>query len=142
MNEPLLKTASRTRVDRARVLRSRKEIEQFFKEKRWLTTRNSKVQAAYAIWPAEEGKDSLQFLFLVTKRNVPKAHDRNQLKRWLRAAVHEVGGFEAIAQQMQNENRRLILMLTISTSPEEIDWGVVLSDVRNIETALLKRALS
>src|SRR5687767_8288888 len=101
MNEPIPEPSTRTRVNRARILRSRKEIEQFFKEKRWLTTRSSRVQAAYAIWPAKEGEESLQFLFVVTKRNVPKAHDRNQLKRWLRAAAHETQEFESVAAKMR-----------------------------------------
>ncbi len=65
-------------------LRSRRLIQQLFKEGRRIT--ESRIQAVYLFLPATRGSHPAAVAFSVPKRSFPRAVDRNRIKRLMREA--------------------------------------------------------
>lgn len=122
---------SRVSVSRANTLRGREVIADFFFQKRNLRMpQGSVLRVSSTVQQLSE--PGLIFLIVVSKRTAKRAHDRNQLKRWIRAAVGETSNFhelEALALTSQLE----ITLLFSPTGPPSpsVNWDSILRSVRS-----------
>ena len=133
MNEPLPSALPHVTIDRQHSFSGKKNLDWFFANRRWVRiTRSNLVEAAWAVreLPLEEAP--LRFLFLAPKRFYKPAHDRNKIRRLLRAAIAEEGIFAAIEQGMHDRNQQLLVMMRITKPIMSVKWEQVLDDVRRI----------
>jgi RNase P protein component len=79
----------------------------------------------------------LQFLFFVTKKDVPRSVDRHKLKRWMREAVRHSEELRDVAMLARKQKKSLLLILRIRKLPSStVNWDYVLPDVLLIGRAL------
>lgn len=117
-------------VNRANTLRGREAIAAFFAQKRNIRLPQGCVlRAAYTSQPSEE--PGLRFLIVVSKRIAKRAHDRNQLKRWVRAAIAEIPAFSEIDEQARASGQLITLLLSPTAPPSKsVNWESI---VRTME---------
>ncbi len=81
----------------------------------------------------------IRFLLLASKRSHKRAHDRNKIKRWLRAAIAEVHEFSTLETQLAARGEQVLVMMRISKPVREVKWDEVVENVRRIAEHLKKR---
>jgi ribonuclease P protein component len=123
-------TISPISVNRANTLRGREAIAAFFAQKRNIRLPNECViRAAYTSQPSAD--PGLKFIIVVSKRIARRAHDRNQLKRWVRAAIGQIPLFAEIDAHARDAGRELILLISPSAAPSKsVNWESILSSVQ------------
>jgi RNase P protein component len=85
-------------VDRQHSLAGRDTLDWFFANRKWIRLgQNSIIECAWAKRALPESESGIRFLLLAPKRSYKRAHDRNKIKRWLRAAIAEVPEFYILA---------------------------------------------
>ena len=131
-------TLSPISVNRANTLRGREAIAAFFAQKRNIRLPNGCViRAAYASQPSSQ--PGLKFLIVVSKRIAKRAHDRNQLKRWVRAAIGQISHFAQMDEQARDLGQELIVLLSPTAAPSKgVNWESILRSVQ----AVAKKAQS
>ena len=133
-------TSRRITPDRQHTLGGKKNLDWFFANRKWIRTAgNSVVEAAWAKRDLPEGETAIRFLFMAAKKSYKRAHDRNQIKRWLRAAITEVAGYANVERVMAEKNQQILVMLRISKAMEDVSWDSILTEVRLIAEHLQKR---
>jgi len=143
--QPLKESALRPlTINRSTTLRGKKELEWFFGVKHNLyLPKGDKppcVRAAWAVRELKEGASPTLFLISVSKKNVRKAHDRNKVKRWMRAALQQVATLPEIAKTKENEGQQLILMIAGLRGPgKDCTFGSITSEVEQYITSLEKK---
>ncbi|HET6512792.1 MAG TPA: ribonuclease P protein component [Candidatus Kapabacteria bacterium] len=122
-------------VSRKNTLRGREAISTFFEQKRNLRLPFGCVlRAAYLATPSPE-HPGLDFIITVSKRIAKRAHDRNQLKRWVRAAIAQVPEFAEIEQKAKDSCLHITLLLSPTSPPSlRVNWGSVLQAVKAVAT--------
>jgi ribonuclease P protein component len=138
----LLPPSQPTRItfDRRHSLSGKKNLDWFFANRKWVRTAgNTLIEAAWATRELPEGEAGLRILILASKRSHKHAHDRNRIKRLLRATIPEVEDFARIETEMNGSGKQLLLMLRISRSVEEVAWEDVVREMRAIGEHLVKR---
>lgn len=123
-------------VNRSNTLRGREAIAAFFATKRNLRLpQGCVIRAAYTSQPSED--PGLQFIIVVSKRIAKRAHDRNQLKRWVRAAIGQIPAFSELDQRAE-EARMLITILLSPIAPPSrgVNWESILRSVEAIPDKL------
>jgi RNase P protein component len=133
-------------IDRRHSFSGQKNLDWFFANRKWVrmgiiasakgVPSKSIVEAAWSSRPLSEGEAGVQFLLLAPKRNYKHAHDRNKIRRWLRAAVAEVELFAHIEDRMLDNSRQLIVMMRISKPLSSLSWSAILDDVHTIAERL------
>ena len=133
-------------LDRRHSLAGRDNLEWFFAHRKWIRTSSlSSIECAWAKRPLPIGDRSptseagIRFLLLAPKRSHKRAHDRNKLRRWLRAAITETEAFFALEEKMFAACEQLLLMMRISKPVNDVNWDMVLADIRTIGEHLKKR---
>ncbi len=134
---------SRLTLDRRHSLAGRENIAWFFANRKWirlssLNDRSSILESAWAKRPLPAGDAGIRFLLLAPKRSYKRAHDRNKMKRWLRAAITKAEFLE-LEEKVVANSEQILLMMRISKPIREVTWAAVLEDVRNIKEQLKKR---
>jgi len=130
----------RLTLDRRHSFSGKRNLDWFFENRKWVRTAgNTLVEACWAVRPLPEGEAALRFLLLAAKRSHKRAHDRNKIKRWLRAAITEVAEFGEFESAMQSNGRQALVMLRISRPVSEVRWEKILLDVRAIALHVSKR---
>lgn len=81
----------------------------------------------------------VRILLLASKRSYKLAHDRNKIRRWLRAAITQTEAFPQIEETMLARGEQLIIMLRISKPVRAVQWDAIVSDVHTIAVHLTKR---
>ncbi len=81
----------------------------------------------------------IRFLLLAPKRSYKRAHDRNKIKRWLRAAIAEVPEFFAIETELATRSEQALVMLRISKPLKDVTWAQILDETNRISELLMKR---
>lgn len=103
---------------------------------KWPGTKPSVVEASWNFDPTAK-TPPLQFLFFVTKRDVPRSVDRHKLKRWMREAVRLAPDLEEVSLLARKQRRSLLLILKIRKLPSaQVKWDTILPDVQLIGSAL------
>jgi ribonuclease P protein component len=134
---------SRLTLNRSHSFSGEKNLDWFFRNRKWIRTAgNSLVEAAWAIRELPEGEPGLRFLLLASKRNYKRAHDRNKIRRWLRAAITEAKEFASLEETIAAGSKQLLVMMRISRGMHEVQWDHVKSEVGAIVRHLEKRNLS
>ncbi len=134
---------NRVSPDRRHSLSGRKNLDWFFANRKWVrNTGNSVVEAAWATRDLPQDEAALRFLFLAAKRSYKLAHDRNQIKRWLRAAVTEASGFAELEQVMAERGQQVLLMLRIAQPIPEMSWELILKEVVSVVLQISKRSIT
>ena len=134
---------SRLNVDRKHSFSGRENLAWFFANRKWIRGEGI-VEAAWAKRPLpvddrSSNEAGIRFLLLASKKSYKRAHDRNKIKRWLRAAIHEVPEFAEIEATLSSEGRQAIIMLRISKPVEELKWSSILENMQSIAATLQKR---
>jgi ribonuclease P protein component len=133
----------RLTLDRRHSFSGQKNLDWFFKNRKWVRTAgNSLVEAAWAIRELPEGEASIRFLLLASKRNYKRAHDRNKIRRWLRAAITETEEFASFEKAIAGKDKQVLVMMRISKPLREVEWDKIKSEVGAIARHLEKRNLS
>jgi ribonuclease P protein component len=133
---------TRISLDRPHALRGKKTLEWFFANRKWVrTARLSIVECGWAERPLPEGEAAIRFLILASKRSYKKAHDRNKVKRWLRAAVAEIESLPSLESTLAERHIQLLIMLRISRPLASVKWPEIISDLEAIAAHLSKRTL-
>ena len=130
----------RLSLDRDHALRGSKTLEWFFANRRWVrTAKLHVVECSWAERPLPESEAPVRFLILAPKRSYKRAHDRNRIKRWLRAAVNQVSAFAELESCVKERVVQILIMMRISKPIREIDWVTIVSDVESIAEHLWRR---
>lgn len=133
-------TVRRLTLDRPHALRGKKTLEWFFSNRKWVrTARLAVVECGWAERPLPVDEAAIRFIILAPKRSYKRAHDRNKIKRWLRAAVAETPEFTEIEAKLSERRAQLLIMLRISKPMSTVKWTDILSDVNSIASHLMKR---
>ncbi len=128
---------ARVTIDRRHSLNGRITLEWFFKNRRWLRRASvTAVEAAWAKRPLPESEVPLRFLLLVSKKTHKAAHERNKIRRWLRAAIAETGSFSGIEESARARNEQIVIMMRVSLAVRELKWELILNDVQETARAL------
>lgn len=133
---------SRTRlsVDRRHSLSGRDNLDWFFANRKWVRTgSNSIIECAWAKRLLPESEAGIRFLLLASKRSHKRAHDRNKIKRWLRAAISEIPAFAEIESELSSSREQFLVMMRISKPVRELEWPSILGEVKKIAEYLQKR---
>jgi ribonuclease P protein component len=127
---------SRLSIDRRHSFAGRENLSWFFANRKWVRVANRFVEAGWAKRSQPEGDAAIRFLILASKRSHRRAHDRNQIKRWLRAAIAEVPTFLSIESECQSHGEQVVVMLRTSKPMKELKWEEILKDVERIAVKL------
>jgi len=134
---------SRLTLNRSHSLSGKKNLDWFFANRKWIRTAgNSLVEAAWATRELPEGEAGIRFLLLASKRNYKRAHARNKIRRWLRAAITETEGFASLEDMIVPKGKQVLVMMRISKPLPEVKWDQVRSEVGAIARHLEKRNLT
>ena len=119
-------------VNRANTLRGREAIAAFFAQKRNIRLPHGCViRAAFSSQPSPD--PGLKFIIVVSKRIAKRAHDRNQLKRWVKAAIGQTPAFAELDQQVTESGSELILLISPNAAPSKgVNWQSILSSVEAV----------
>src|SRR5256885_12325652 len=122
----------RLTLDRSHSLSGQKNLDWFFANRKWVRKAgNSLVEAGWAIRELPEGEAAIRFLLLASKRNYKRAHERNKIRRWLRAAITEISDFTLLEESLSANGQQLLVMLRISKPLREVTWQQILKEVAN-----------
>lgn len=127
----------RLSIHRGNTLRGRTTITEFFDTKvnLRLETRQP-IRAAYSIQYETFAEERLVFLIMTSKRVAKRAHDRNQLKRWLRAGIAENPRYAELRDQLAFGHMTATLLLTPTLAPgPDMNWPRVQIAVTEVATA-------
>src|SRR5438874_605520 len=86
------------------VLHLQKDIDELFAGRKSLARsgkQTSTISSLYLLRNAIQEDEPFLFLFHVQKRVVPKAHERNKLRRWMREAVRQSEELHEIKSVLQ-----------------------------------------
>lgn len=81
----------------------------------------------------------IRFLLLAPKRSYKRAHDRNKIKRWLRAAIAEVPEFSALEMLLTSRGEQVLVMMRIAKPIRDVKWAQILDETNRVGEALNKR---
>ena len=129
-------------IDRRHSFSGQKNLDWFFANRKWVrigakgVPSKNIVEAAWALRPLPESEAGVRFLLLAPKRNYKHAHDRNKIRRWLRAAISEVELFAHTEDRMLENSRQLIVLMRVSKPLPNLNWSAILDDVRTIAEKL------
>ena len=127
-------------VDRQHSLAGRDTLDWFFKNRKWIRLgQNSIIESAWAKRPLPESEAGIRFLLLAPKRSYKRAHDRNKIKRWLRAAIAEVPEFSSLETELTSRGEQLLVMMRISKPIRDVKWAQILDEVHAIAGQRAKR---
>jgi ribonuclease P protein component len=127
-------------VDRKHSLAGRDSLDWFFANRRWIRLgQNSIIECAWAKRPLPESEVGIRFLLLAPKRSYKRAHDRNKIKRWLRAAIAEVPEFSTLETLLMDRSEQVLVMLRVSKPIKVVKWGEILEETNRISELLMKR---
>lgn len=135
-------TVSPISVNRANTLRGREAISAFFAQKRNIRLPNGCViRAAYSSLPSQD--PGLKFIIVVSKRIAKRAHDRNQLKRWVRAAIGRFPAFSELDESARESGQEIILLIAPTAAPSKgVNWESVLHSVEAVAAKIPSSVLS
>ena len=127
-------------VDRKHSLSGRDTLDWFFANRKWVRLgQNSIIECAWAVRVLPESEAGIRFLLLAPKRSYKRAHDRNKIKRWLRAAIAEVPEFSALETQLMDRSEQVLVMMRISKLIRDVKWAQILDETNRISELLMKR---
>lgn len=133
-------------LDRKHSLAGRKNLDWFFANRKWIRTSSlAVIECAWAKRPLPMEEASVRILLLASKRSYKLAHDRNKIRRWLRAAITETEEFSQLEATMlsraddRSSAEQLLLMMRISKPIRAVQWDVIVNDIHTIATHLAKR---
>lgn len=130
----------RLSVDRHHSLSGRDTLDWFFTNRKWIRLgQNSIIECAWAKRPLPETEAGIRFLLLAPKRSYKRAHDRNRIKRWLRAAIAEVPEFSTLESELTARDEQVLVMMRISKPIRDVKWAQILDEVHVIAGQLAKR---
>jgi ribonuclease P protein component len=135
----------RLSVDRKHSLAGRDTLDWFFANRKWIRLgQNSIIEGAWAKRPLPESSSAMResgirFLLLAPKRSYKRAHDRNKIKRWLRAAIAEVPEFSTLETQLVNRGEQVFVMMRISKPIRDVRWAQILDEMNRVGELLMKR---
>lgn len=133
-------TRSRLTLNRPHSLRGKNNLDWFFKNRKWIRTSSLVVtECAWAKRSLPIGEAGIRILLLAAKRSYKRAHDRNKIRRWLRAAIAETEEFSQLEETMLSRGEQLLIMMRISKPIRSVQWDAVASDVHTIAVHLAKR---
>jgi ribonuclease P protein component len=136
-------SSPRLTLDRRHSFSGEKSLDWFFQNRKWIRTAgNSLVEAAWAIRDLPEGEADIRFLLLASKRNYKRAHDRNKIRRWLRAAITETPEFASLEDTAAATGKQLLVMLRISKPMLEVKWSIIKDEIAVVARHLHKRNLT
>jgi len=131
---------ARLSLDRGHTLRGDKTLDWFFANRKWIRTAKLQVvECGWAERPLPELESSVRFLILAPKRSYKRAHDRNRVKRWLRAAVNQSPVFAELESSLTEQGLQLLIMLRISKPLTTLLWETIMADVSAIGNHLMQR---
>ena len=132
-------------VDRKHSLAGRETLAWFFANRKWIRiaardgSHQAMVESAWAKRPLPGSEANIRFLLLAPKRSYKRAHDRNKIKRWLRAAITEVERFVQLEEKLHSSGEQLLVMFRISKPIADVKWPIILDDMQTIAEQLRKR---
>ncbi len=128
----------RLSVDRKHSLAGRDTLDWFFANRKWIRLgQNSIIECAWAKRPLPESESAIRFLLLAPKRSYKRAHDRNKIKRWLRAAIAEVPEFSTLEAQLTSRGEQALVMMRVSKPIRDVKWGMIVSEVKTVANKLV-----
>lgn len=131
---------SRITLNRRHSFSGKKNLDWFFANRKWIRTSSLTVtECAWAKRPLPLGEAGVRILLLASKRSYKLAHDRNKIRRWLRAAITSTEEFSPLEQTMLERNEQLLLMMRISKPIRAVQWDAIVSDMHTIAAHLAKR---
>jgi ribonuclease P protein component len=127
-------------VDRRHSLSGRDTLDWFFANRKWIRLgQNAILESAWAKRPMPESEAGIRFLLLAPKRSYKRAHDRNKIKRWLRAAIAEVPEFSSLESQLTDQGEQVLVMMRISKPIRDVKWAQILDETAKMCDLLKKR---
>ena len=130
----------RLSVDRKHSLNGRDTLDWFFANRKWIRLgQNSIIECAWAKRSLPETEAGIRFLLLAPKRSYKRAHDRNKIKRWLRAAIAEVPEFSSLETELTSRGEQLLVMMRISKPIREVKWAQILDETAKMCEISMKR---
>ncbi len=127
-------------LSRSHSFSGKKNLDWFFANRKWIrTSALSLTECCWARRPLPEGEAGIRFLLLAPKRSYKLAHDRNKIRRWLRAAITATEEFSQLEATMLARDEQLLLMMRISKPIRTMRWDAIVSDVHTIAALMTKR---
>ena|SRR2546430_169230 len=126
-----------------KTIRLRKDIDELFAGRRSLArsgNQTATISSLYFLRPLLEDDEPLLILFHAPKKNIPKAHERNKVKRWMREAVKQNEELSRIESALKEKNKQVLLLLRGDFKPsKEHSWQEIRSDINIIAGSLGKK---
>lgn len=129
-------------IRRANTLRHAKEITWLFENRKNLYVPKESgtpaVRGLWAIRPLPVGEpEPILFLTAVSKKSVRKAHDRNQLRRWIREALRSDDLLPDIIALAKGSNSQILLNISGLRPPSnECYFSIIKSQVHQLLSLL------
>ncbi len=132
-------------IDRKHSLSGRDTLDWFFANRKWIRLgQNSIIECAWAKRPLPEAsltmrESAIRFLLLAPKRSYKRAHDRNKIKRWLRAAIAEVPEFSTLETELTARGEQVLVMMRIAKPIRDVKWAQILDETNRVSELMMKR---
>jgi hypothetical protein len=76
-------------------------------------------------------------MIVVSKRIAKRAHDRNQLRRWVKAAIAQIPAFSEIDEDLRESGSQMVLLISSFAPPSKgVNWESILRSVEAIPAKL------
>jgi ribonuclease P protein component len=97
-----------------------------------------RVPVRFALRDLGEGESAVMFIFIVPKRSVRRANQRNTIKRWLREAIIHCAAHAELIERSGESKKQILVSIKIDAPPSAaMRWDVVVGEVEGILGALL-----
>ena len=118
------------------MIRLERDIDFVFSQSKRLRHRGS-LAVRFAVRAREDSAAPILFLFIVPKRFLKRAHDRNQIKRWLREALIHCEAYQSLLHTIENAERQYLVSIRVDRVPSaQMNWKVIQPETEKIIEAL------
>lgn len=98
---------------------------------------SGRLPVRYALRDLDEGECAVIFMFIVPKRAVRRANQRNTIKRWFREAIIRSAAHSELISIAAERGKQILVSIKVDAPPSAtMHWDIVVGEVEAILSAL------
>jgi ribonuclease P protein component len=122
------------------MIRLERDIDVVFRGSKRLRHPGS-LHTRFALRDLPEAAATVMFIFVVPKRSVRRANQRNTIKRWLREAIIRSAAHAELIERSLGRGKQVLVSIKVDAPPSAtMRWDVVVNEVEGILSALVALA--